>query len=1164
MKPRDDFRITSVRLVEFHNLGTTTVPIPEGGHLFLLGDNGSGKTTLLDAVHLVLTAGREMELNSAARVAGAKDSGGRTMQGIVLRYNAATGRTFRETGITYAAVELRAPSGKLVSLIVGLSAEGMDVAFERWGGIASVPVDELPLTIEDNGRMRAATQAEFKKGIAQLVGGRYFAHAVDYREAVANRVFGGPVKYADVCRLLRTGKAYREIAARASNYDDLFRQLLEDPSRDTFEPLLKGLRELDESEAKFSELDARADYLSSLQTESAKLSRLRLELQLIDWFEAVAELRRAESDLAAWSDAIAAGETEAKELERLAAEAVDEANHARERFNSLRAKDATGLLDREKEVAVRCAEAERRATEAAAQLAAEKKSFNSADRVLRTLRTDRLEQLMRAADDIQKSAKGTSVAVGTLVGALRGARSESEVAQFSAFESNFGNLRKALGETRETDVLACERSRQQVRENAVVVEERRAKLAEIRGRGENLPELEGFAEVRRDVRAAILKARPVYELLEPASGCDARHLAWLERLAGDDFWATWLVEDGEVDSLRRILYKNDGTFTLAVRGEVGSDDRVTAWLGRYVDYDESDVEAVKLLASHLAAAGAPTESEFLDKATWTFRGREGLLNSGRPRLVGLKAREAEQARREREAETALATAERELRAAEKKAAADEAALAAVKALEGVVERAREIAVETSGKANAALVEQRRLEERCRLMSEGSAEKRQQFEVVRVELEDIRVRMRSEGIDDTLERRIKAAEKAIAAAEAKKGDLDRRIGGVRGRIEGLVAQRDRRSEERANFAESIDSLEAKLGGMAEPGKSFGEMAQTLCPAAAVPGVDFTKLREKLAGDSRVAENNIDHRIRDPRGEAYAFVFDRAENRLSDRRGVGLDQVLGDERRRLEELRGAINRRSREVFERIFMGEVMQRLYVDLIRLEDLVGRVQRQLSGRRFGSNRYAFSLQPVPEYEGFVRLVRRGYMMDAGGEKDELKEYLELRKDEILHADIDSIPDIFDYRRWFRFVLKVVVENDEGLVIDRKVKSMGSGGEQAVPNYLLILTVAEFLYHGGTDTERPKCAPLLFDEAFYGIDAARRDQLLAFADDLGLQLFVSSPDQDGVKREIRNSVSLIVVKDENLDVHLSPVLWKNSASQASLFDEPGEPSMGMTLLEETK
>ena len=160
MKQRESYRITAVRVVEFHNLGTTTIEIPDGGHLFLLGDNGSGKTTILDAIHLVLTAGREMEFNSAARVAGAKDSGGRTIQGIVLRYNAVTGRPMRETGITYAAVELRSDAGRVVSLAIGLSADGMDVAYERWGGIASVPINEMPLTVGVFGRRWNAVPTE--------------------------------------------------------------------------------------------------------------------------------------------------------------------------------------------------------------------------------------------------------------------------------------------------------------------------------------------------------------------------------------------------------------------------------------------------------------------------------------------------------------------------------------------------------------------------------------------------------------------------------------------------------------------------------------------------------------------------------------------------------------------------------------------------------------------------------------------------------------------------------------------------------------------------------------------------------------------------------------------------------------------------------------------
>ena len=74
---------------------------------------------------------------------------------------------------------------------------------------------------------------------------------------------------------------------------------------------------------------------------------------------------------------------------------------------------------------------------------------------------------------------------------------------------------------------------------------------------------------------------------------------------------------------------------------------------------------------------------------------------------------------------------------------------------------------------------------------------------------------------------------------------------------------------------------------------------------------------------------------------------------------------------------------------------------------------------------------------------------------------------------------------------------------------------------------------------------------------------MAFADDLGLQLFVSSPDQDGVKREIKHSVSFIVIKDENLDVHLAPVVWRNVPAQADLLSDTSL-EIGMTIKEETR
>ena len=127
---------------------------------------------------------------------------------------------------------------------------------------------------------------------------------------------------------------------------------------------------------------------------------------------------------------------------------------------------------------------------------------------------------------------------------------------------------------------------------------------------------------------------------------------------------------------------------------------------------------------------------------------------------------------------------------------------------------------------------------------------------------------------------------------------------------------------------------------------------------------------------------------------------------------------------------------------------------------------------------------------------------------------------------------------------EAVTGDDQGVVMDRQTKSIGSGGEQAVPNYLLVLTIAHFLYRG----KKTRMHTLLFDEAFYGIDAGRRDQILGFATDLGLQLFIASPDQDGVRRDIRNSTTLLVKKDTNYDIHLYPFHWQNpSGRQIDLF-----------------
>ena len=1162
MKISERYRIHAVRLVEFHNLGTTTVEIPVGGHLFLLGDNGSGKTTLLDAIHLVLTAGREMEFNSAARVAGAKDSGGRTYQGIVLRYNAVTGRPARTSGITYAAVELHSDQGRTISLVVGLAAEGMDVAIDRWGGIASVSVDKLPLTIEENGRLRAATQAEFKKGMQSVTGGRAYTHINEYADAVGLRLFGSLEKYADVCKLLRTGKAYREIAARAANYDELFRQLLEDPPRETFEPLLKGLRELDASKAKLEQIDERAHYLDDLRRAREQLNSLRLKTDLVSWAEADRTRARASDEIASLTAALAAGNEERIRLERDAAAAQGETARTRERLAELRAKDSSGLVNQEKHVAARLTEAQRLATTAQADAAAARTRHEADARAEAQQKKALVTVARQAGETVQKVSKTAGVAVGAVTDVLFGTANGVAVSDVS---TPFADVRVQVAQERETRVAAAFAARQASEVAQADVEAARQELEALQHRGESLPNVAGFEVARREIRESLLDAHPLYELLEPSAGCDARHLALLERLLGDEFLATWIVEDKDLDQVRRILWREEGSLTVASRMEQDGVDApaLAPGLFNFLSPTESDTAAIRLVARQLNAKAGPQDFDFLSLKAWSYRSRQGVFADAKPRLIGSKARAAEQARLVRAAEERVATAEKSSKNALRVAASCEAAVDAIKALEAALETAR-MDLEGSLKVWQEAASAARASSERETYVRAVAETRQQeAQAVREELEDVRLRMRAAGIDGTLEKKIASVERKVKANEEAANELQRQLGAVETRLAALQQQQTDADQHLASAQRRAEELAVRFAVHVPEASDVTTFVRTTCPEAVAPKADFAVLRENLLKSASVVETEIAHKIRDVKGAYYAFSFDREENRLVDRRGEPLDKVIAEEKASLEDLQSIIDRKTREVFEQIFMGEIMDRLNVNWHQMTELVSRIQRKLAGRRFGSNRYAFEIETVPEYEEFVNLVKQAFRRESEDGKAELRRILDIHRDEIMNADLDRVPDLFDYRKWFRFQLKVFVENTEGRVIDRKVKSMGSGGEQAVPNYLLILTVAEFLYHGGDQVDPPKTAPLLFDEAFYGIDAERRDQLLAFADDLGLQLFVSSPDQDGVKREIRHSVSLIVVKDENLDVHLSPIVWNNVPTQGVLLGESGS-APGMEIREETR
>jgi hypothetical protein len=219
---------------------------------------------------------------------------------------------------------------------------------------------------------------------------------------------------------------------------------------------------------------------------------------------------------------------------------------------------------------------------------------------------------------------------------------------------------------------------------------------------------------------------------------------------------------------------------------------------------------------------------------------------------------------------------------------------------------------------------------------------------------------------------------------------------------------------------------------------------------------------------------------------------------------------------------------------------------------MVRDINQLLAGIRFGTGTYQFQITPRADRREAVELTRQVSLIDEDSRR-RFRAWIDERLPD-LKAGEGEVPEILDYRRWFDYRLFVRGAAADGVELTSERRRVGSGGEQGVPNYLLVLALGKLMF----DNADARVRPLLFDEAFYGIDAGRRDQLLRFATELGLQVMVASPDQDGVTPAVRQATTLFVVKDESGDVHLAPYhFWnREAAGQAQLFGEappaPGE------------
>ncbi|HEU5343378.1 MAG TPA: SbcC/MukB-like Walker B domain-containing protein [Ktedonobacterales bacterium] len=223
--------------------------------------------------------------------------------------------------------------------------------------------------------------------------------------------------------------------------------------------------------------------------------------------------------------------------------------------------------------------------------------------------------------------------------------------------------------------------------------------------------------------------------------------------------------------------------------------------------------------------------------------------------------------------------------------------------------------------------------------------------------------------------------------------------------------------------------------------------------------------------------------------------------------------------IDQLQQTLSQRVTRVVRDIILGEVVSHLVEQLRRAQSIIeGLNERLVTARFFARNtRFAMKLSvrltrhpdiPFDHVAVATALLEHGHAMPAGVQA-QLTQIFASWLDEQMRgqaqASVETIVEHLDYRRWVDISLLHSDDLDPRVrPWDSAVSGYGSGGEQRVPVYVLLLTAAAMQFAVSNAPLRL----LMHDEAFARMDQRNADLVIRFAQQLGMGLVIASPNLD--------------------------------------------------------
>jgi hypothetical protein len=223
--------------------------------------------------------------------------------------------------------------------------------------------------------------------------------------------------------------------------------------------------------------------------------------------------------------------------------------------------------------------------------------------------------------------------------------------------------------------------------------------------------------------------------------------------------------------------------------------------------------------------------------------------------------------------------------------------------------------------------------------------------------------------------------------------------------------------------------------------------------------------------------------------------------------------------IEQLQQTLADRVTRVVRDIILGEVVTHLAEQLRRANEIIGGLNERLVTARFFARNTRFSLKlsvrvtrhpdiPFDHVTVATAILEHGRAMPAQVQA-QLTAIFAAWLDEQMKGQtqpsVEALVDQLDYRRWVDISLLHCDDLDPRVrPWDSAVSGFGSGGEQRVPVYVLLLTAAAMQFAVSNAPLRL----LMHDEAFARMDQRNADLVIRFAQQLGMGLVIASPNLD--------------------------------------------------------